>query len=495
MTAFLEKFDQQMNHLGDMRDKTENRINRDFREQNNAAEQLSQLYYNMETQSAQLIYEPMQSYLNTTFAATDVSRGKAKDKLSFIANYFKWFPKYPRPPMADGITPDLLKLAAAQLEAVGSQLGYEAVTYEPTDTLGIRINTNTIIENSKLWSKIAKPYIDKVVEQEGGLGLLDSVNDQMSDVDSIFTTPYNSASDAWNNLTDKQKNDFISATPLTSAQIRTMQNSSDPTVKALANKVVRGRTDVGDYVDYMDSIENIRQDFVDAAPEKYVNNYNLALAREDDLTDKAITAKVLDKEADNIKYNLEQMKQIGINKMRSAEINTYYAEKYREQVHLVKMLIVIGVCILLLVILNKKGIISGDVSIVLIAIVIVLGTIAFGSRVYNYYRRDNMNYQEFEYGYDSDIEEEEEYDDSIIKTSGKFAGKFCYMDDCCSSGMYYDGDIGKCVDGPAPEGNEQDGTTDADDEQDEDSLLSSVQDWGEGKMDEFGDSRENKVWS
>lgn len=480
MTAFLEKFDQQMNHLGDMRDKTENRINRDFREQNNAAEQLSQLYYNMETQSAQLIYEPMQSYLNTTFAATDVSRGTAKDKLLFIANYFKWWPD-------DAIITDYENK---------NSLKYHPdivpfVTYKFDNFRGRRMSLENQgwPQGDTMWTNIAKPYIDAVVNKSGNLELLSEVEDAI-EASGLKASPPTAASVAWNNLTDKQKNDFISATPLTSDQIRTMQNSSDPTVKALANKVIRGRTDVGDYVDYMDSIENIRQDFVDAAPEKYVNNYNLALAREDDLTDKAITAKVLDKEADNIKYNLEQMKQIGINKMRSAEINTYYAEKYREQVHLVKMLIVIGVCILLLVILNKKGIISGDVSIVLIAIVIVLGTIAFGSRVYNYYRRDNMNYQEFEYGYDSDIEEEEEYDDSIIKTSGKFAGKFCYMDDCCSSGMYYDGDIGKCVDGPAPEGNEQDGTTDADDEQDDDSLLSGAQDDVEAWVDEHSDSRD-----
>tara|TARA_Y100001958_G_C21247321_1_gene578486 strand:- start:2294 stop:3748 length:1455 start_codon:yes stop_codon:yes gene_type:complete len=477
-------FNKQMNDLGIMRDKTENIINREFREQNNAAEQLSQIYYSRMAQSAATMYSPMQNYFNTEFASDDISTGKVDSKLLFLVRYFKWIPD------ERGISAQILNNAVATQILI-------PIEYPNNEFKGRRIRTAAVgwTLGDSLWTGIAQPYIDQIVQESGGLGLLTKANNTMRQFTSAVEQPI-SASVAWNNLTDKQKNDFISATPLTSDQIRTMQyNSLDPTLQALANKALTSENNVSDYVDHMDSIENIRQDFVDAAPEKYINNYNLALAREDDLTDKRITAKVLDKEADNIKYNLEQMKQIGINKMRSAEINTYYAEKYREQVHLVKMLIVIGVCILLLVILNKKGIISGDVSIVLIAIVIVLGTIAFGSRVYNYYRRDNMNYQEFEYGYDSDIEEEEEYDDSIIKTSGKFAGKFCYMDDCCSSGMYYDGDIGKCVDGPAPEGNEQDGTTDADDEQDEDSVWSSAQDDGEAWVDEHSDSRNITMWS
>ena len=78
----------------------------------------------------------------------------------------------------------------------------------------------------------------------------------------------------------------------------------------------------------------------------------------------------------------------------------------------------------------------------------------FGKRIYNYYRRDNMNHQQFHYGYDPDMENQEvEEDGRTFSTSGKLKN-FCYMDDCCSTGMYYDGDIGKCVTGTAPVGAE-----------------------------------------
>ena len=77
-------------------------------------------------------------------------------------------------------------------------------------------------------------------------------------------------------------------------------------------------------------------------------------------------------------------------------------EKYREQVGLVKTLIIVGVCVLLIVILNKKDIIPNDISNILLAVVIMVAIIIFGKRVYNYYRRDNMNYQEFDYGHESD---------------------------------------------------------------------------------------------
>ena len=169
-----------------------------------------------------------------------------------------------------------------------------------------------------------------------------------------------------------------------------------------------------------------------------------------------MTSKVLKKEGDNIRNNLESMKQIGINKMRSAEINTYYAEKYREQLGLVKTLIVVGVCVLLIVILNKKDIIPNDISNILLAVVIIVGCYYFGKRVYNYYRRDNMNYQEFDYGHESDYkvtehpgESESAWDYNMRqfdKIEDQLSGKFCFRDECCSDNMVYNKKIGKCVD-------------------------------------------------
>ena len=155
----------------------------------------------------------------------------------------------------------------------------------------------------------------------------DIINMDFDSVEAGTSIPSNTSS-LGNNLSTAQRNNFASENPLTSDVVQDLaENSNDNVLKPMAQNLLRGQSGIVGYTDDMTKIENIRDNIVKDAPEVYVNNYNLALAREDDLTDKAMTSKVLKKEGDNIRNNLEEMKQIGINKMRSAEINTYYARE------------------------------------------------------------------------------------------------------------------------------------------------------------------------
>ena len=215
--------------------------------------------------------------------------------------------------------------------------------------------------------------------------------------------------------------------------------------------ILNNAQNVHDDIDSIDKIQNIKTALLNEAPQLYKDQYNLALAQEDNLTDKNITAGILSQEQKNIEQNRAAMEDLSVNKLRSAEINTYYAEQYRDQANLVKLLILIGICILFLMILNKQGIIPTGVNNVLLAIVIVVGCYFVGGKLYNYYRRDNMNYQEFDFG-DKKIEKEDDGGSDDEDGSGTNLLQdleddlSCLGKNCCSKSTIFSEKLGKCVD-------------------------------------------------
>jgi len=245
--------------------------------------------------------------------------------------------------------------------------------------------------------------------------------------------------------TDNQDilNQFYKANPLKASDEKN-QGSSSSRLKATQSNIQGEITE-------LDNIQEIRSALLEEAPQLYKDQYNLALAQEDNLTDKNITAGILSQEQKNIEQNRAAMEDLSVNKLRSAEINTYYAEQYRDQANLVKLLILIGICILFLMILNKQGIIPTGVNNVLLAIVIVVGCYFVGGKLYNYYRRDNMNYQEFDFG-DKKIEKEDDGGSDDEDGSGTNLLQdleddlSCLGKNCCSKSTIFSEKLGKCVD-------------------------------------------------
>lgn len=199
----------------------------------------------------------------------------------------------------------------------------------------------------------------------------------------------------------------------------------------------------------------IRTSLLKDAPEQAKSGYNLAEAQLDDLTDKHMTSSIMKNEATNIASNVDALRDLGVNKVRSAEINTYYAEQYREQIKIVKLLILIGVSILILTILRKRGILSQSITNILVAIVIVIGCYFAGGKIYNYYRRDNMNFQEFDYSNKVKPGQEGDDDGSIWDDDMKQLKKIDVLDDswlecrgkeCCGPNQTFNNKKGKCID-------------------------------------------------
>ena len=113
-----------------------------------------------------------------------------------------------------------------------------------------------------------------------------------------------------------------------------------------------------------------------------------------------ITNDVITEESQHINNAIGDLQDRRNNKVRMAEINTYYSLKYKGYGNVAKLGTFLMLIVLALSILKKSGILPGGVYNLLVAIIIVVGGIFLLYRVYDLYTRDNMSFQEKSWSFD-----------------------------------------------------------------------------------------------
>lgn len=262
----------------------------------------------------------------------------------------------------------------------------------------------------------------------------------------------------WDCLTPNQKEQLINSNkdlwqPEVEKCIKNVKLNSAPFMKAGTG--------------WMQGLEDIRNNLMAEQPNKFKNTYNSAILKADNLENKAITSKIMSEEAKNIRNNLENIDGISINKIRMAEINTYYSEKYRLQMNIVKTCIFFGMLLIILVLLHKKLHMPGFIYNIGTLIIVTVGGYYIIPMLYDIYMRDNINFQEYDWG-DTDPTIDDSNPNEIIHQPSLFeensAGlnelwnsKFikqtenslnpweCRGEECCAAGTSYDSSSNACI--------------------------------------------------
>jgi hypothetical protein len=148
-----------------------------------------------------------------------------------------------------------------------------------------------------------------------------------------------------------------------------------------------------------------------------------------------------------------------INKMRQVQINNYYAGWYQEQIKLLKYLVIYVLVFSGLFYLKKINILPNEffgISIVLITLVLLFFVIPV---VLSILRRDNMNYSEYDWGFDKTkappMKPSGDASNNILPvlaSSGAgggsnlsgTGGQTCIGAACCPVGSIYDATANKC---------------------------------------------------
>jgi hypothetical protein len=156
-------------------------------------------------------------------------------------------------------------------------------------------------------------------------------------------------------------------------------------------------------------------------------------------------------ELNNAKIQLNQLYEIKHNKMRMVEINTYYGKRYQAQSSVMKLIIFICVLLLVLAILRKKDLLPESISNILLGIVITIGGLLIIYKVFDISRRDNMNFDEYNWNFNPDSQKKVSYDHREPEINISLPALDCIGNACCTDGMIYDAAIRKCIKEVAPE--------------------------------------------
>ena len=162
------------------------------------------------------------------------------------------------------------------------------------------------------------------------------------------------------------------------------------------------------------------------------------------LQEQTVAIGIVENELNNAKKNLELLESEKNNKIRLVEINDYYGEKYSEHSQLMKIIIYTLVPVIILALLNNKGILPNTIYYILLIIVALIGAYFFWIRIASIIMRDNMNYQEYNWYFDPNAAPSGTASSTDPWLSNNMPGS-CIGRECCSDGQIWDSTLNQCV--------------------------------------------------
>lgn len=199
-------------------------------------------------------------------------------------------------------------------------------------------------------------------------------------------------------------------------------------------------------IDKMNQLSNMRLNLYQTL--SGVNNFfeNALNTSIGSLKEQVVAIGIVENELNRAKNRLEILEQEKNNKIRLVEINNYFGDKYAEHSQLMKIIIFTLIPVIIIALLNNKGILPNTIYYILLVIISLIGAIFFWYRFSSIIMRDNMNYQEYDWYFNPDAAPSGSTtitDDPW--SSGSLNLGTCIGDSCCSDGLTYDASLNQCV--------------------------------------------------
>jgi len=166
------------------------------------------------------------------------------------------------------------------------------------------------------------------------------------------------------------------------------------------------------------------------------------------LKEQARAIAIIENELNREKRQIQDLEEKKNNKIRLVEINNYFGEKYAEHSQLIKIIIFTLLSIIILVSLKKYEILPNFLFNTLLVIVALIGSYFFWYRFSSILMRDNMNYHEYDWYFNTKTAPTEtsvSFTDPWITTNVNMNLGTCIGNNCCSDGLVYDTILNKCT--------------------------------------------------
>jgi hypothetical protein len=158
---------------------------------------------------------------------------------------------------------------------------------------------------------------------------------------------------------------------------------------------------------------------------------------------------VLENELNESKIKMNLIEDQKYNKLRLVQINTYFGQRYNAHSKLMKTIVYICIPVIILAVLANKGILPSNIYKVLVAIILVIGSILIGLQLIDISNRDIMNWDEYNWYFDKD-NAPSNTDDTTEETTAESdpwetTTSTCVGAACCYDGSTYDSEKNICV--------------------------------------------------
>jgi hypothetical protein len=148
-------------------------------------------------------------------------------------------------------------------------------------------------------------------------------------------------------------------------------------------------------------LTNIRSQLFDTLIIHAQNNASLNDTMNANVQDKHTIVTLKENDLNARKAATAALSQDVENTKKMVDINVYYKKQYEARVIIMKYIIVVCFLVIFFVVLMNLEWLPQEMVIVLVVIIILAGGLYIGSLMYDAYQRSNINYDEYNWGFDS----------------------------------------------------------------------------------------------
>ena len=207
-------------------------------------------------------------------------------------------------------------------------------------------------------------------------------------------------------------------------------------------------TEINNITSQINALTASRVKLYNALSNYYKTDVTLEKSVQKTINQQTETLKVLERELNKSKQNLAKLEDDKYNQLKMIEINSYFSKQYDAHIKLMRLITIVGVCMLATLLLNYMGPLKAA-SRPLFNIVLIVGIILIIKVIIDMYLRRNDNYDEYNWysapTTDAGVEiANTKSNTSFLDVSGVDV-PFCYGSSCCSTGTMWDDATYACV--------------------------------------------------
>ena len=234
--------------------------------------------------------------------------------------------------------------------------------------------------------------------------------------------------------------------------IRELQNMEKNLYKKLDTSVAGksvSKQEARRIINRINELSTLRQSLFKNLKNMYSLLRNNVSSARKNLVNDLTNIGIVEGELNNAKKQIEVLQTEKNNKLRMVEINKYYSLNYQNHSDIMKIIILTCIPVIIFAVIGNTQIIPSSITTILISICLGIGLIALFFKIKDIVFRDNMNYEEYDWGTpsSSSSSSDEEDDDPFgvqIKNKSWDDSFGCFGEDCCDNGTSYNSDTNKC---------------------------------------------------